>query len=626
MAFNLGAFAGGLAGGIKTGLEIADKAKQRQLQEEELASKKAKLLKEKDNKIEAETNKLLLESQKSLESYNQEKNKIMTSDKYDEKSRMNAVNNLNRTFQKGMSIYDSMIKSKTSSMTDIEKVKKYSLIAQNINEGLDFSTYGSVELDGKKVNLPSTAIEQITANPNQFGVGEDNVVYFKNKDGDLTEPFASTVSFKGMVDEDDVKSINVWNKEENKYDIFESNREFNNAYNSNPSMYDLDYEPNKQDDTQLKVDNLKEDTNSINSQIASKEEELATAQKLKQNKRINKIKAEIAKLTSDYNKKTNEINKIDGTSSGKASMNKIKFKYSKTNKGSYSKDEVVKDLYDVSINKLIDFSDNTDSKSASTMIAEAGKENIDNMINKSYKENGDEKTESIFIPLLKAESSIGATDLVTNKIYNDKKLSMMNFFLDEEEGGVPLTKKIAKMSEFVNRFKSGTGNKKTIDYIYEKSIKPIEYGLKGKSSEVYEEDWKLATKNFNSKYTSVFSDLPFATSLDDTSVGFEDFNEAIASLQDYINDYDNGFGNLVRDVFGDNDNDVDRFLNNTFPKLQIADMIMNGGEGEILNPIDMMEMVAEGYRAGALGDEMGAEIRRGSKLEELLRISQFIKY
>jgi len=223
-------FAAGFAAGYKTVSDIRERKEKREQEAKELAMKKAKAIKEQNNKIESETNDLLLESQKSLESYNEEKNKIMTSDKYDEKSRMNAVNNLNRTFQKGMSIYDSMIKSKTSSMTDIEKVKRYSSIAQNINEGLDFSTYGTVEIDGKKVNLPSTAIEQISSNPNQFGVGKDNNVYFKNKDGEITdELFYKHTSFKGLATEEtDPKKM--WISEQlDKYpdaDISELNAEW----------------------------------------------------------------------------------------------------------------------------------------------------------------------------------------------------------------------------------------------------------------------------------------------------------------------------------------------------------------------------------------------------------------
>lgn len=614
----------GFAAGFSVGWNAVDSALKR-------AEEDKRLQEEKNAKIAKETrdynNSLFSDATKEVNALGELKikhqeavNAITTSDKYaseDEKAKV--TSNINRVYSSEMKRRYEQASMKTQQMSDPSLFKPLAEQLSGLSKGLDLPTYHKVEDGDKYTYVTNDVYEQYLENPSQFGLGRDSNLYLKDKDGSLTNNMvAKGVSFKGSQEkapserDSYLATYNLLPDEEKaKY-----NNDFNEFIASEKSRLESKYKDNNNLDDETKVKNLTED-------ILMYQKELETAKTYNESSKIFELENKINKSKNDMNKILSSNKNIkDPSKSAKANINKfVAQANSQVKKGIEPSPVEAKSALEKQMDGNVNFNNADHVKKIQQTISYAGKEELMSLFSKKYneaKELGKEQQSYVdgkFLPLLKAESD-GGSNHATNAYYKNKVYDIVAYMATQDDPSNKDVSLYGKVKEIANQMKSGTGNKKMIDLIYQQDIEPVIEGFKGKSAEFYKDDWETASKQYqNMEGVGSFQEL--------WSGQFANLDEAVSSLQDYIDDNNEGLAAWFADVTSTDSSNVSKFLTNTFPKLQLAYKLENPDE-PLLNPIDLVKMINKDYESNTFSDY--GSPKQGSRLYNLITLANSIRY
>jgi hypothetical protein len=277
----------------------------------------------------------------------------------------------------------------------------------------------------------------------------------------------------------------------------------------------------------------------------------------------------------------------------------------------------------------ISYTDNNDLKSVTSLIAMAGEKGTSEMFNSFYdegltKSKGSEAKASDYVkkkmlPALMAEASIGGTHYVTKSFLDDYTGDMvLNMQKGIDEGETIDLR--ANINKLMTNAKAMKGNSKYKEEYIKQNIKPLEYASKGKSGEFYKDDWIDATNKYNQKYTTpIIGGAPLSSE-------YGNAEDAMVMFQEYVNNYTQ---NPFVDFMGSKEDNMNGFINGTFPLMQLAQKILHPDK-PLMQPEDMMHLIGQGFRAPRLikGYQDGyidQETESGKKLNELMYVAKKLK-
>jgi hypothetical protein len=240
---------------------------------------------------------------------------------------------------------------------------------------------------------------------------------------------------------------------------------------------------------------------------------------------------------------------------------------------------------------------------------------------------GKDETRSLYRDIMKTRGQEGKADWniallsgsqEATEVYADEMLADVSYAIANPDKlakttGMTLPEYIRRTADEFKNNKS-IKNKDVMENRYSNDFAPLVYGLDGKSYEYYKPQWDSTSKTFNRKSEDL-------SGIEVASDEFADFDTAILSFQDHINDRGISLG-AVRDLTESDDDLRDSFYNNTFPKIQLAYKVKNP-DAPTLTPQAFAIMLKKGYKQTASFDLFGSESGEIDTKSELYSIMDY---